>query len=456
MSNKPPATTAKSDSKSALTPKLRFPEFRDAAGWDERPFSYLYAFESTNTFSRDMLNYEAGTVRNIHYGDIHTRFQALFDINREIVPFVNPTESLDNLDPDAFCTEGDMIFADASEDLADVGKCIEIIALGGNRVLSGTHTLLARRKGAQLIVGFGGHLFRSSRIREQIKREAQGSKVFGISAGRLSNIKVCFPADKSEQQKISECLSSVDELIAAQAWKLGALKTHKKGLMQQLFPREGETQPRLRFPEFQDAGEWVERPFGDLLDDIIDFRGRTPTKLGMEWGGGNITSLSANNVKNGFIDYKAECNLGSEELYSRWMGDVNLEKEDIIFTMEAPLGNALLLPDSGKYILSQRVVAFKTKVEVLNPFLVQIIWGEEFQNEISKRATGSTAKGINQGALKTVPVRLPEIDEQQRIADCLTSLDNLIDAQTQNLDALKTHKIGLMQQLFPSPEEVEA
>jgi hypothetical protein len=65
-----------------------------------------------------------------------------------------------------------------------------------------------------------------------------------------------FKGNPAEQQKIAECLSSVDELMAAQARKVDALKTHKKGLMQQLFPREGETQPRLRFPEFQNAGEW--------------------------------------------------------------------------------------------------------------------------------------------------------------------------------------------------------
>jgi type I restriction enzyme S subunit len=213
--------------------------------------------------------------------------------------------------------------------------------------------------------------------------------------------------------------------------------------------------PKLRFPEFRSAAKWDEKAFGELLDDIIDFRGRTPIKLGMDWGNGNITSLSANNVKNGFIDYKAECNLGSEELYQRWMGDVNLEKDDIVFTMEAPLGNALLLPDSRKYILSQRVVAFKTNSEVRNPFLVQLIWSEGFQDAINELATGSTAKGINQKALKTILVAVPRPPEQQKIAECLSSVDDLIAAQARKLDALKTHKKGLMQQLFPREGETQ-
>ncbi len=96
----------------------------------------------------------------------------------------------------------------------------------------------------------------------QIKKEAQGAKVLGISAGRLSNIEVAFPSDKKEQQKIADCLSSIDELITAQTQKLDALKAHKKGLMQQLFPAEGETVPKLRFPEFRDAGEWGTQELG--------------------------------------------------------------------------------------------------------------------------------------------------------------------------------------------------
>jgi type I restriction enzyme, S subunit len=213
--------------------------------------------------------------------------------------------------------------------------------------------------------------------------------------------------------------------------------------------------PKLRFPEFRGTKGWREMTFGELLDGIIDFRGRTPVKLGMEWGNGNITSLSANNVKNGFIDYKAECNLGSEELYQRWMGDVSLEKNDIVFTMEAPLGNALLLPDSRKYILSQRVVAFKTTSHIVNPFLLQLIWSEGFQDAISELSSGSTAKGINQKALKTVPVKVPHPKEQQKIAECLSSVDEVIAAQARKVDALKTHKKGLMQLLFPREGETQ-
>ncbi|MCD4674165.1 MAG: restriction endonuclease subunit S [Anaerolineaceae bacterium] len=221
-------------------PQLRFPEFQDTRDWENEPLGVVYSFKVTNSLSRDKLNYKYGSVKNIHYGDIHTKFSTLFDIENEIVPFINPSESLGKIKLESYCIEGDMIFADASEDLEDVGKSIEIVHLNNEKLVSGLHTLLARQKKKKIIVGFGGYLFKSNRIRTQIMKEAQGAKVLGISAGRLSNIEICFPSDKKEQQKIADCLSSIDELIAAQTQKRDVLNAYKKGLMQQLFPLADE------------------------------------------------------------------------------------------------------------------------------------------------------------------------------------------------------------------------
>lgn len=224
-------------------PKLRFAEFKDSEEWVVEPLNDLYSFKSTNTFIRDNLNYESGFVKNIHYGDIHKKFSSLFDISKESVPYINPDLPIENIKLECYCKEGDLIFADASEDLKDVGKCIEVVYLNNEKVLSGLHTLLARQKKARFIIGFGGLLFLSNRIRTQIQREAQGAKVLGISATRLSNILVCYTPNKKEQQKIASCLSSLDELIVAQTQKIKALKTHKRGLMQGLFPNTNETKP---------------------------------------------------------------------------------------------------------------------------------------------------------------------------------------------------------------------
>ncbi|WP_020607689.1 restriction endonuclease subunit S [Spirosoma spitsbergense] len=122
--------------------------FKDDEGnefpeWEEKRLGELYSFKSTNSYSREKLNYEVGEVKNIHYGDIHTKFKTLFNTAEEYVPYLNPDISVERVTDENYCKEGDMIFADASEDINDVGKSIEIVNLNGDKVLSGLHTILA-------------------------------------------------------------------------------------------------------------------------------------------------------------------------------------------------------------------------------------------------------------------------------------------------------------------------
>src|SRR5690606_28359812 len=126
-------------------------------------------FKVTNSFSRENLNYEVGTVKNIHYGDIHTKFQTLFDITKEIVPFINEEINIGRISDANYCRAGDVIFADASEDLNDVGKSIEIVNVNGEKLLSGLHTLLARPKTSIFHIGFNGYLFKSNFVKSQIQ-----------------------------------------------------------------------------------------------------------------------------------------------------------------------------------------------------------------------------------------------------------------------------------------------
>lgn len=218
-------------------PNYRFPGFEDDGDWIQTSLGKVYKFHVTNSFSRENLNYEIGSVKNIHYGDIHTKFSTLFDITNEDVPYINEDISIEKIKQDSYCVEGDIIFADASEDLDDIGKSFEIVNLNGEKLVSGLHTLLARQRKNLLAVGFGGYLFKSDWIRKQIQRESQGAKVLGISVTRISEILISFPKSRIEQQKIASCLFALDELIVAQTKKIIDLKLHKKALMQRLFPK---------------------------------------------------------------------------------------------------------------------------------------------------------------------------------------------------------------------------
>lgn len=253
----------------------------------------------------------------------------------------------------------------------------------------------------------------------------------------------------TEQQKIADCLASLDELITLEAQKLDTLKTHKKGLMQQLFPAAGETLPKLRFPEFRGAGEWMREELSSCLEKVIDYRGKAPPKS--ESG---VPLITAKNVRFGWLDMSCDEYIEADE-YKDWMSKGIPKAGDILFTTEAPLGNVALFPGTGKFALGQRIITLRTRTKKCLPeFLFQSLLGPRMQKEIDFHSTGSTAKGIKSSVFVNLSFCYPERSEQKKIADCLASLDDLITAQTQKLAALKTHKMGLMQQLFPVLDEV--
>jgi type I restriction enzyme S subunit len=153
--------------------------------------------------------------------------------------------------------------------------------------------------------------------------------------------------------------------------------------MQTLFSRGVGTQDAdgrwVQHAEFKDSElgaipvGWTVVPLGELIEKLMDFRGRTPKKLGMNWGDGVIPALSANNVRMGYIDFERECYLGSEELYAAWMVQGDTRKNDLVFTMDAPLGNVALIPDDRKYILSQRVVLLRANQRIKHSYMFQYL-----------------------------------------------------------------------------------
>ncbi|SMC41002.1 restriction endonuclease subunit S [Moheibacter sediminis] len=214
---------------------MRFPGFIEE--WQTKKLGEIIDFKVTNSFSRENLNYESGAVKNIHYGDIHTKFQTLFNITNEIVPFINEEINLQRISDENYCREGDIIFADASEDLNDVGKSIEVVNVNGEKLLSGLHTLLARPKENIFHLGFNGYLFKSNQVRTQIQKESQGSKVLSINVGRISKIELSFP-DLKEQERITALLSLLDDRIYTQNKIIEQLKTLIKGLCQKLILKQ--------------------------------------------------------------------------------------------------------------------------------------------------------------------------------------------------------------------------
>lgn len=195
--------------------------------------------------------------------------------------------------------------------------------------------------------------------------------------------------------------------------------------------------------------DWVLTPFIHAVESYIDYRGRTPRKLGMAWGGGNILALSANNVQMGRINPDKEAYFASEELYRRWMVQGDCEPGDVLLTMEAPLGNVAQIPDDRKYILSQRVILVRPKAWLSRDLLAHSMRGEYFQRQLSINATGSTAQGIQRKKLDLIWVYFPaDKSEQQAIASALSDADALIESLSQLLAKKRQIKQGAMQELL--------
>ena len=212
---------------------------------------------------------------------------------------------------------------------------------------------------------------------------------------------------------------------------MDALKTHKQGLMQQLFPRDGETQPRLRFPEFQNAGEWDVKPLGRAAENLDNQRVPITSS---DRKAGDVPYYGAS----GIVDY-VEGFIFDEDLLCVSEDGANLVARTY----------PIAFPISGKTWVNNHAHVLRFE----NPCTQKFV--EVYLNSIKLDdfITGMAQPKLNKAMLDKIPIPHPDVPEQQRIADCLTSLDDLIAAQTQKLDALKTHKKGLMQQLFPSPEE---
>lgn len=284
---------------------------------------------------------------------------------------------------------------------------------------------------------------------------AAGAAVKNLNAEIIKLLPIYLPKNKKEQQKIASCLSSLDEVIDVHSQKLDALKTHKKGLMQNLFPQEGESIPKWRFKDFEKDEEWENKELIDTADKKTKWcftGGPFGSNLkASDYTANGIRIIQLQNIGDGeFMDnYKIytskdnaddllSCNIYSGEIILSKMGD--------------PVGRACIIPnDLVRCVMASdgiRLVVDENKYSKY--FIYSLINSKRIREAIEKKATGSTRKRIGLDDLKKITLVIPKsLKEQQKIGECLFSLDILITAQTEKIDTLKMHKKGLMQGLFP-------
>ena len=385
------------------SPKLRFKNFNDE--WKTFKIQDTFVFLSTNSLSRDSLNYNNGTIQNIHYGDIHTILPTICNVNKEKLPYINYNAIYKNTN---FVQENDLLIADASENYDDIGKSIEVIELDNKKIVGGLHTLLLRCELNLFAPKFKGYLFNTNNIRTQIKILSVGAKVLGISKDNLKKITFSLPS-LEEQTKISNFLSLIDRKIELQEKLVENLKLYKKGLLQKIFSNNHG---------------WKSAKLGDLFEISAS---------------GDISKDRVSNVKTNTFKYPVYSNSLIDNGLFGYTDTYKIDGNTITVTGRGDIGFAI--PRFEKYYPIVRLLVLKSN-NMNNVFFANLI----NYTKIIIESTG--VPQLTAPQLKSVLVKYPSIEEQNRIANLFTNLDKKMDFETNRLTKLKEYKKGLLQQMF--------
>ena len=396
-------------SKEKLIPELRFPEFENDGSWENVSLEDVADIIKGKQLNRLQLS-ESGTYPCLNGG-------------------ISPSGYTDK-----FNTKANTIT------ISEGGNSCGFVSYMTTKFWLGGHCYKIDLKKSTSLEFFY-QLLKANELR--IKRLRVGSGLPNIQKGTLLSLRMPFVSNPDEQQKIASCLSSLDELIAAHNDKLDALKDHKKGLLQNLFPQEGETVPKVRFPEFEGDGEWVEKELSEVSTIIT---GSTPSTKVPEYYGGDIMFVSPADISNNKYVESTEKTLSLE-------GFEKTRKIKANSVMFVCIGSTI-----GKVAMNKFECATNQQINSLVPnnenssdFLYSNLELNAFK--ISGIAGNQAVPIINKTLFSSVKLKFPPTkEEQQKIASCLSAVDELITAQQEKIEQLQQHKKGLMQGLFPKIE----
>jgi len=419
-----------------ILPDLRFPEFEKDGEWKEKKLG--------------------GIVTKVGSGVTPLGGESNYKkVGRPFVRSQNVSWGVFLLDNIAFIDEATHQNSVSTEiELEDVLLNITGASIGrsavANELVSGgnvnQHVCIIRTQKDILNPFFVNQFLISELGQKQIDSFQAGGNRQGLNFEQIRSFIIPTPPTSLEQQKIAFCLSSLDEVIAAHSQKLDALKEHKKGLMQNLFPQEGETVPKWRFPEFVNDGEWVEKKLGEVAT-ILKGKGISKSDIVEN---GNLPCIRYGELYTHYhetiVEIKSYTNLMADDLVLSQANDVIIpasgETQIDIATASCVLKNGIALGGDLNII--------RTKV---NGVFLSYYLNNVKKKDIAQLAQGISVVHLYPNQLKTLVLNMPNSKEQQKIAECLSSLDDLITTQSKKIEQLKLHKKGLMQGLFPKTND---
>ncbi len=439
-----------------LVPELRFPEFVKTGDWKEKNLIKIadknvkWSFTG-GPFGSDLKSseYTSEGVRIIqlqNIGDGH--------FNNEYKIYTSEKKADELLSCNIF--PGEIILSKMGD---PVGRACIIPDELERAVMAsdGIRLVVDENKNSKYFIY---SLVNSTRIRKIILSKSTGSTRKRIGLKILKKIQLPLP-NKKEQQKIADCLSSLDDLITAQNEKLEALKDHKKGLLQNLFPQEGETVPKIRFPEFEKDGEWVKSTVKDLIDLKILFAPKDGNHGSIhpkssDYVNSGIPFVMASDLKDGKINFSTCSYLSKEQADSLRKGFA--KSGDVLLSHKGTVGEVAFISETEyPYIMLTPQVTYyriKDSSKLSNSYLLGYFTSNIFQKRLRAVSGGGTRAYIGITKQQELEIFYPKsLEEQQKIASCLSVIDELISEQIEKIKELQQHKKGLMHGLFPKVED---
>ena len=409
--------------KKDLVPELRFPEFVDSGEWKNTVLQNIGNFVGGGTPSTSSPEYWGGNIQWFTPSEIKERYLSK---SKRTITDLGLKKSSAKLLP-----KGALLISTRAT-VGDVG--ISTAACATNQ---GFQSLLVKESESHLF-----WYYWITKHKNILISKSSGSTFIEIGKNEIKKINVTRP-EKNEQKKIADFLSSIDDFIISQTQKLEALKAHKKGLMQQLFPAEEETVPKLRFPEFRQAGEWKKRTLGEFLTE----RNQSPIRelplfsLTIEDG---ITPKRERYersflVKDKEVAYKLVC------------------PDDFAYNpMNLRFGAIARHTGTDKVALSKYYNIFYCDDSVDSRFCDIYFRSYGMIIHYDNVATGSLIekRRVHFKDFLKFKIPFPTLEEQQKVADIIGSIDDLITTQNKKIEFYKAHKKGLTQKLFPAVDEV--
>ena len=406
--------------------------------WELQTFDETFRVISNNTLSRENLNNRGGAVRNIHYGDILTKFPEVLDCSEDEIPFVNDLSLLSS--STQLLQDGDVVIADTAED-ETVGKVTEVQNLGDSKLVAGLHTIPCRVKKGDFAPGWLGYYMNSDLFHNQILPYITGIKVSSISKGAISETLILVPPF-DEQEKIVQSLNKIQLLMTAETKVVNKIKLVKNGCLSKMFPQKDDTVPEIRLPGFTEA--WEQRKLGDIYGSIGNAFVGTATPYYAEHG---HFYLESNNVKDGQINHNAEIFI-NDEFYEK-QKDKWLHTGDMVMVQSGHVGHAAVIPEELDNTAAHALIMFRNPKEEIEPYFLNYEYQtDKAKKQIENITTGNTIKHILASDMQEFVVDIPKYEEQKAIAGYFCKLDHLITLHQRKCDKYSSIKKGMMSDLL--------